>query len=181
MSGKTSALNGREAKERFQRLYEENCGLMLCVANGILHNQEDAEDAVHSAFLSIADCFDKIEIMNGRKVKGLCVLIVKHKAIDIIRMRKRISYEAVEDMDLHSDNPEESPEACLELKEQKEYVKNMLGRLPEISKKILIMKYYYGLDNSEISRLLNMNKKAVEMRIFRAYNKIREMIDRGDE
>ena len=181
MSGKSSALSGREAKERFQRLYEDNCKLMLCIANGILHNQEDAEDAVHSAFLSIADCFDKIEVMNGRKVKGLCVLIVKHKAIDIIRMRKRLSYEAVDELNLHNENPEELPEACLELKEQKEFVKNMLERLPEISKKILIMKYYYGLDNLEISRLLNMNKKAVEMRIFRAYNKIREMIDRGDE
>ena len=44
-----------EEKSLFEQIYLEYCGLMFHVAYEILHNEQDAEDAVHQAFVKIAE------------------------------------------------------------------------------------------------------------------------------
>ena len=44
-------LDTPEEKIRFEQIYLKYRGLMYQVADGILHNRQDAEDAVHNAFL----------------------------------------------------------------------------------------------------------------------------------
>ena len=39
-----------EDRSKFEQIYLEYRGLMFHVANEILHNEQDAEDAVHQAF-----------------------------------------------------------------------------------------------------------------------------------
>ncbi|MGN0612991.1 MAG: RNA polymerase sigma factor [Porcipelethomonas sp.] len=46
-------------KNLFEELYYEYRNGMYNIAFGILHNVEDAEDAVHEAFLCIANKFEK--------------------------------------------------------------------------------------------------------------------------
>ena len=41
-----------EDRSKFEQLYLEYRGLMFHAANQILHNEQDAEDAVHQAFLT---------------------------------------------------------------------------------------------------------------------------------
>lgn len=50
-------LDTPEEKIRFEQIYLKYRGLMYHVANGILHDRQDAEDAVHNAFLRIIKKF----------------------------------------------------------------------------------------------------------------------------
>lgn len=50
-----------EEKSKFEQLYLEYKGLMFHVAYEILHNEQDAEDAVHQAFVKIAENIKKID------------------------------------------------------------------------------------------------------------------------
>ena len=77
----------------FQKIYDENYLRMYHVAFGILKNQADAENAVSEAFLSIAENHKKYFKISGSKMPGLCVTIVKHKSIDILRRQKHWSAE----------------------------------------------------------------------------------------
>lgn len=45
-----------EDRTRFEAMYSAYRGLMFHVANRVLQNAQDAEDAVHLAFLSLANC-----------------------------------------------------------------------------------------------------------------------------
>ena len=47
-------------REKFEILYEKYKGLMLYVADRLLLCREDAEDAVHQAFLSVIENLHKI-------------------------------------------------------------------------------------------------------------------------
>ena len=49
-----------EEKSLFEQIYLEYRGLMFHVAYEILHNEQDAEDAVHQAFVKIAENIKKI-------------------------------------------------------------------------------------------------------------------------
>ena len=53
-----------EEKSKFEQLYLEYKGLMFHVAYEILHNEQDAEDAVHQAFVKIAENIKKIDDPN---------------------------------------------------------------------------------------------------------------------
>ena len=76
---------------RFEELYITYRKLMFYVAKGILGNDQDAEDAVHDAFLAIAKNFDKISTDDRHKTKAFVVIVVENKAINIYHHKKRRS------------------------------------------------------------------------------------------
>lgn len=51
-----------EEKSLFEQIYLEYRGLMYHVAYEILHNDQDAEDAVHQAFVKIVENIKKMMI-----------------------------------------------------------------------------------------------------------------------
>ena len=59
-----------EDKSKFIILYEEYRDYMYRVALAILHNPEDAEDAVHYAFVKIAENIDRLGALNTLKTKA---------------------------------------------------------------------------------------------------------------
>ena len=71
-----------EEKSLFEQIYLEYCGLMFHVAYEILHNEQDAEDAVHQAFVKIAENIKKIDAPVCPKTHSYVVTIVEHQAIE---------------------------------------------------------------------------------------------------
>ena len=57
-----------EDKSKFTVLYEEYRDYMYRVALAILHNPEDAEDAVHYAFVKIAENIKNVDFEFRNKV-----------------------------------------------------------------------------------------------------------------
>ena len=78
-----------EEKSLFEQIYLEYCGLMFHVAYEILHNEQDAEDAVHQAFVKIAENIKKIDAPVCPKTHSYVVTIVEHQAIDILKLPAR--------------------------------------------------------------------------------------------
>ena len=70
-----SVLDSDEDKSRFEVLYNLYRQSMYAIAYGILHNEFDAEDAVHESFLKIANHFEKIEEIKCPKTKAFIVII----------------------------------------------------------------------------------------------------------
>ena len=58
-------------RSKFEQLYLEYRGLMFYVANKILQSEQDAEDAVHQAFLSVAENIEKIGEPDSPKTQGV--------------------------------------------------------------------------------------------------------------
>ena len=78
-----------EDRSKFEQLYLEYRGLMFHAANQILHNEQDAEDAVHQAFLSIAQHIQNIDQPISSKTRCYVVTITENKAIDQYRRRQK--------------------------------------------------------------------------------------------
>ena len=84
-----SMIETEEDKSRFEIVYHEYKSLMFYVANQILQNEHDAEDAVHQAFVKIAEHMEKISQPKCPQTRGFVVTIVERKAIDQYRARKK--------------------------------------------------------------------------------------------
>ena len=78
-----------EDRSKFEQLYEQYKQLMFYTAFQILKRPQDAEDAVHHAFLSIAENISKISDPDCPKTRAYIVTIVERKAIDMLRAERR--------------------------------------------------------------------------------------------
>lgn len=136
---------------KFEKIYRCYCGLMYHIAYRILQNQQDAEDAVHNAFLTIAKNIEKISDPPCPKTKSYVVTIVESRAIDLYRRKKRQSDIPLEELpDIATDAPKP---------------RNLAGcilRLPPRYRQVILLKYAQGYSCAEIAKQLKLTKSNVE-------------------
>ena len=159
-----------QEKEEFSILYEKYASFMLRVARQLLQDPADAEDAVHDAFLYIADNLDKINISDQVKTKAYLAIITRHKAIDLLRRTAKEvpleDYAAV----LMSD---------LKWEEKQDLAKALLKLSPE-ARNILLLHYYYNYSYHEIAVFLGQSYRSVTGKASRAKKKLADIITDGD-
>ncbi len=152
-----------EEKHKFEILYQEYRGLMFRIAKGILHSVEDAEDAVHTAFVSIAENIQKIEEPICPKTKGYIVIIVESKAIDLYRRKQKYANVL----------PLEEEIVGFAIQHEGSYaISHCISLLPAQDRHILLLKYEYGYSNQEIAKILNITQAGAIKRIQRAKQKL---------
>ncbi|MCI8721038.1 MAG: sigma-70 family RNA polymerase sigma factor [Oscillospiraceae bacterium] len=74
-----SAIETPEEKIKFEELYYRYRGFMLKAVKRVLRGDQDAEDAVHNAFLSIARNMKILPEMDSPKLKGFLYIVAEHK------------------------------------------------------------------------------------------------------
>lgn len=72
--------------EQWYRLYKRP---MLSIAYDILHDYQEAEDAVHESFIKIAKHIEEIDDSNEKRLFSFIYTTTKHVAIDMHRKRFR--------------------------------------------------------------------------------------------
>ena len=155
-------LESPEEKSILEQIYLEYRGLMYHVAYEILHNDQDAEDAVHQAFVKIVENIKKIDDPVCPKTQNYVVTIVENKAIDLYRANKRknsslyldeISGIEVEATRVHG------LAACM-------------AKLTPRYRQIILLKYYHGFSCKEIAKQLDITEANAIKLDQRAKNKL---------
>ena len=140
-----------EDQSKFEKIYLEYKGLMYYVAYKILNNAQDAEDAVHNAFIKIAENINNIDEAVCPKTQNYVVTIVENKAIDTYRSKKR--KEAVEYIDEMTGITVEN--------QSLQGLASCMAKLPSRYRQIILLKYYHGYNNREISKQLDLTEANV--------------------
>ena len=162
------AIDSPEDRTRFEALYTAYRGLMFHVANRILENSQDAEDAVHMAFLSLAGCRLPSEL--GPQARHLAATVAERKAIDLYRARRRRSEVELED-EFYGCAPPPSDGTLA----------GAMAALPPRYREVLLLKYYNGYSAGEIGTLLDITAANVRQLIARAKKKLAlELAERGE-
>ena len=64
--------------------------------------------------------------------------------------------------------------------DEKNYIRECISKLPKDMKEAVVLYYYIGLNQKEISKVLDVSQKSIEGRIYRAKQKLRIEIQRED-
>lgn len=155
-----------EDRSKFEDLYLRYKNIMFFTANKILHNYHDAENAVHAAFVKIAENIEKIEAPDSPKTRGYVVTIVEHAAIDLYRKHKRTTTANLEEwknlgLTVEYDG-HNSLAACI-------------LKLPANYRECILLRYYHGYDTHEIARALGISESAAFKLNQRAKKKLLEL------
>lgn len=162
-----SMIETEKEKSKFAQLYELYRNPMYIMAQGILRDEQLAEDAVHNAFIKIMRYLETIDEDECHKTKNLIVMIIRSTAIDLYRKRKRqstVRLDEAEMIEVHSEM-----DAQTDLDSLKETIK----ALPDKQRDVLELKFFYHYTNAEIAKLLSISEETVRKRLERARGKLR--------
>ena len=160
-----------EDRSKFEELYLRYKNIMFFAANNILHNNYDAEDAVHTAFVRIAENIEKIESLNSPKTRGYVVTIVEHAAIDLYRKHKRTAVINLDDWKNLGLTVEYDGRNVLAA---------CILKLPANYRECILLRYYHGYDTHEIAQALGISESAVFKLNQRAKKKLLELCQEED-
>lgn len=141
-------IESQEDKTKFEILYSEYKEWMGVIAFGILHNTHDAEDAIHNAFVKIAENIKKIDDPLSQKTRAYIVTIIETKAIDIYRKKQRHPEVPISEGDIGIQFDYSN---CGDLA-------RCISQLPPQHRAVLSLKYRHGYNNHEIAKLLKISE-----------------------
>ena len=154
-----------EERSRFEQIYMTYKSLMFHVARKILHNDHDAEDAVHDAFVYLAKNISKISDPDCPKTKAYIVTIIESRAIDIYRSKARTSTvplsEEIEGVSIDYDGTDE--------------LSRCMSKLPARYREFLLLKYSYGYTNRELAKFFGLSMDAIYKLDQRAKEKLKRL------
>lgn len=162
-----SMLETPEEKSKFEQLYLEYKGLMFHIAYEILHNEQDAEDAVHQAFVRIAENIKKIIDPVCPKTHGYVVIIVENVAIDQYRkQKKRQTVELIEEI--------QGIDVCYEGDND---LTRCILKLPARYREFILLRYHHGYSVREIATMMDLSLPAAIKLDQRAKGKLKKLCE----
>lgn len=177
---KTSSKENSEDNilEELYKIYESK---MYGIAYSILNNVEQAEDAVHDAFIKINSHLNHIKKANSLETKRFVTYIIKNIAIDKYRRNRK----EVELFTKGVDEPgiTKSPYEIDSVTrfEDRELIFQLLSQLPSKHREIIRYRCYYELSYREIGELLGISEKVAAKRCERARKLLKEIIEKNME
>jgi len=172
-----SMLETEEEKKKMADIYEQYRYYCIFIAKKLLENHEDAEDATHSAFIEIIKRKEKYFAMECSDFRASLVVIVKNKAIDILRRKKKESVGMTEPLEDVEDNKPSISE-ILSVQEEYDLLRAALKKIAPSYSNILTLEYFEDLSIPEIAERLDKNKKNVEVTLYRARISLRETMEK---
>ena len=179
-----SSLQAGDA-DAFETLVRTYMPALLRVARRFLRSEEDARDAVQDAFIS---AFKSIRNFASNSQLGTWLhRIVVNSSLMKLRSQKRRPEEDIDALlprfleDGHQVIPslpwDENAEAILERKEMRELVRESIDKLPEMYRTVLLLRDIEELSTEETARLLDINTNTVKVRLHRARQALRAILD----
>ncbi len=152
----------------FTELYQQHAGRMFRLAQLILQDPHDAEDAVQEAFLTLARKKDFYGAMSGEKLSAALTVIVKSRAIDILRKRRENTDEELIEKTL--------PDAAVSVTSGI-LLEEAMASLPGRQRDIFLLSCADGFSVGEIAEMTGLTKENVRKLLYRAKKQLRAYME----
>lgn len=175
------ALFRRSEDLAYRALFDEYGDYVYTIVYNKLHSsgsREDIEECVSDVFAKVFFSYDTSSGFGG-DMKGYVATIAKRTAIDVFR---RISYqrnntEQIDD-EIFDFGSDVDVEADSDVSEVRSILLREISALGEPDSTIIIQKYYFDRNSSEIAEMLSMKASAVRMRCRRAMSRLEDKLTR---
>ena len=163
-----SMIETEQDRSKFEKIYIEYSSLMKYIANGILHDNQLAEDACQDAFMKIIDSLHKLDEIYCHKTKRFLVIVVENVSKTLYNKQKKNNKDiSLDELDYEIPGEKLVDEEVLSNIGEMEILAQ-IELLPDIYRDVLFLKYLDGYKDKEISKLLDISGANVRKRLERA-------------
>jgi len=168
-------------QESFASLYDRHNQILFGLLMRILKEGAEAEEVLQDTFLQVWQKASHYDEARG-SVFAWLVTLTRSRAIDRLRStasRRRTALEAANEPQADFlDVADTSQLAEAQYKEQCDIVRRALAEIPEEQRRVLLLAYFDGLTQSEISHRLNEPLGTVKTRMRAGASKLRDILRR---
>ena len=154
--------------ESFAALYERYHSSMVALAYSMLADRNLAEDAAQEVF-AIA-CRDLRSLKSKERFAAWLAGICRNVSRQMLRANKGKPVAL-------GDNP--AAEHRDDMEDRREVIRRALWSLREADRELIVMRYFNGFSQGQISEVLDISPQAVNGRLVRAKRKIAKYLKRN--
>jgi RNA polymerase sigma-70 factor (ECF subfamily) len=151
-------------------LYARHVRSLLVLARGMLKSAEEAEDLIHDVFLEAWRRSADYSEERGT-VRAWLFMRARSRALDRLKSTRPAALVWTEAMPAVTPSPWADQQALREL----------LSRMPETQRQVLMLGYFEGLSTSEIADRLGIPAGTVKSRTRAALAALRNVLGTNDE
>ena len=168
-------LNGlrKGYEDAFVELFNRYGRMMYALAYRYLKSEEDAEDAVQSAFMKLWARRESLEL--NENIGSLLYTILKNHVLNEIR-HNAIVVEGNWEMSREAEEADDSFIRQMEKKNQLELLISAVSKLPARKRDICLLKLMKGFTNKEIAEQLNIKVPTVKVHYNQAIRRLRKYL-----
>jgi RNA polymerase sigma-70 factor, ECF subfamily len=161
-----------EADADFEALYRSSRDDVFAYATGLLRDRSAAEDVTALAF---ERAYRKRARFNPRRGTRRAWLfgIARNAALDELRKRRRGAELVGEHADLGAAAPDEEAEIAL----RRAALRRAMRTLSPRERELVALKFFAGLTNAEIARVIGVSESNAGTRLHRVVEKLRSACD----
>lgn len=146
-----------------ERFYDQTVEKAYAVANAILRNNQDADEAVLDAYAQVWRTADRYSSGRGTPLAWL-IMITRSRALDMLRKQKRDTTVT----SFEEPSTDEDPMGLLELMQAGSTVRAALEALSTPQLHVLSLSFYRDLSHAEIAQTLQLPLGTVKSHARRA-------------
>lgn len=154
--------------EVFKKIFLPYYQKLYRIAFRLLQDASEAEDMVQDAYIKLWD--KRNELADIENTEAFAIVVLRNLCLDQLRKSKdhlHAKYEV--------DVPEQlSVIAQVETQDELDYIKQLVERLPEQQRQIMIFKHWDGYSDEEIEQITGMSAGNIRVSLSRARKTIRE-------
>ena len=163
-------------QEKFTKFYKKYESFMYYIANDVLKDSYEAEDAVQIAFMNMYKNFEGIGDIESVETKHFVVTVTRRVAIDFYRRRQRqngreVSFEEYE-------KAASVKQAEMVIDDDNE-VMECIKRIPSKYADALILRYVQEYKTREVAELLGNTQGTIRSYLFRGKKLLREELKKS--
>jgi RNA polymerase sigma-70 factor, ECF subfamily len=170
----------------FEQLVRSTSGRLLAAARRLLRNEEDARDAVQSAFIRAFQSLSRFR--EESRLSTWLHRILVNEALMRLRSRARGEEESIDGLlptfvaDGHQTRDtvdwSETADKALERAETAALINRAIDQLPESYRTVLVMRDLEELSSAEVAEMLGVSTNVIKVRLHRARQALRTLLER---
>lgn len=159
-------------RELMKALYIKYHLIMFRMARALTDSQQDADDVVSDACISLIKKIDVLKRLDDSVLEGYIISTTKNAAYTLHRKRNARKEISVEDISSSVDAATPAPDVRLLQECTIEELIDALDRLSEDDQAVIRMKYFEKLSDREIAATLGVQEGSVRSRLTRARSRL---------
>ena len=158
-------------QDKFNEFYKKYESFMYYIANDVLKDTHEAEDAVQIAFMNIYRNFHGVGDIDSIETKHFVVTVTRRVAIDIYRKRQKLKERELLFEDFEQNVESKQEEA---ITEDDSDVTECMEQLPQKYADALVLKYLHGYKSKEIAKMFGCAPGTIRSYLHRGKKLLRE-------
>lgn len=179
------AFDTQEDTDKFLYIYEHYLKYIYYTIRYYTKDHFTIEDLSQDVLIKIAENLSHFDMDNPKRMRNYIITITRNHCKNYLRSQSKIVEESYEEWKEKIDDRDSYSEDILNLIIEKDKLKQLMdeiGNLDDIYQSVLELKYFLGFSNDEIAKFLNIEKKTVEMRLYRANKLLKtHLMDKKNE